>query len=334
MLKALIRTLVLMSVLVSAAAFAEPVKLKLSFISSDRSYHYLAGLKQFVEAVNAEAKGMVQIEVYFSNALGSIQQQAQLVADGTADIAFVVPSYSPERFSDETIVELPGLPRDIREATLLYTRLIAAHALKGYDDFVVIGAFATEPESIHTPAPAASLDELKGRRIRVHSQTQGPALARLGMVPVFMQVDGIFAGISNHTIDGAAIPPTILAEYGVGRILSNHYMLHTGAAAVALLMNRAKFKALPAQAQEIIHKYSGEWYAARFIETLSAYNNSIVKQLQADPRRKVVFPSPADTKRAEAAFAAAADEWAKQDPHHQALLQAAQQELARIRGDE
>lgn len=334
MLKALIQFIVLASILLPAASLAEPVTLKFSFISSDRSYHYLAGLKQFVDAVNAEAKEIVQIEVYFSNSLGKLERQAQLVADGVADIAFVVPAYTPDRFSDETIIELPGLFRDIREATLVYTRLVAANALKGYDDFVVIGALATEPESIHTRMPVASLDDLQGRKIRVHSAAHGRALEKLGMVPVFWQVNDISSAISNGLIDGAAVPPTILAEYGVGRILGNHYMLRTSAAAVTVLMNRRKFEGLPAQAQNIIRKYSGEWYAARFIETLGAYNAQIVKQLESDPRRKVVFPSPVDMKRADAAFAAVIADSIEGNSRSRALLQAAAAELARIRGNE
>lgn len=334
MLKALLRSILLAAFLLPAPSFAEPIKLKLSFISSDRSYHYLAGVKQFVDAVNAEAGDTVQIEVYFSNSLGRLEQQAQLVVGGVADIAFVVPTYTRGRFSDETIIELPGLFRDLREATLVYTRLIAARALRGYDDFVAIGAVATEPESIHTRAPAASLDDLKGKKIRVHSTTQGFALEKLGMAPVFMQVNDISRSVANGTVDGAAAPPTILAEYGVGRILSNHYMIHTSAAALALLMNRKTFDALPAQARDIIRKYSGEWYAARFIETLSAYNASVANQLQSDPRRKVVLPSRADMARAEAAFGTVVADWVRGDPHNRALLEAAKAELARIREGE
>ena len=69
-----------------------------------------------------------------------------MVLDGKADIAFVVPGYTPARFPDTSVVELPGLFNGTREATLVYTRLIALNALEGYEDFVVLGAYVTEPE--------------------------------------------------------------------------------------------------------------------------------------------------------------------------------------------
>jgi TRAP-type C4-dicarboxylate transport system substrate-binding protein len=120
---------------------ADPITLKLAFFSSDRSTTYLAAVKPFVDAVNAEGKGLVEIVLYSGGVLGrDIARQPQVVLDGGADIAFVVPGYSPERFSDNSVVELPGLFRNTREGTEVYTRLIAEDALKGCEDFVVIGA--------------------------------------------------------------------------------------------------------------------------------------------------------------------------------------------------
>src|SRR5262249_47266426 len=60
-------------VLLSAAAAAEQAKLKLSFSTSDRANVYAAAIKPFVEAVNAEAKGLLEIEVFFSGTLGRRQ---------------------------------------------------------------------------------------------------------------------------------------------------------------------------------------------------------------------------------------------------------------------
>ena len=84
--------------------------------------------------------------MFFGGALGKAPaQQPQLVRDGVADIAYIVPGYTAEQFPDNAVIELPGLFRDQREASLVFTRLIAANALRGYEDFVVINAFTAEP---------------------------------------------------------------------------------------------------------------------------------------------------------------------------------------------
>ena len=185
MFKIAARGALFLFVLSPYVAVAEPIELKLAFFSSDQSMTYLGAIKPFVDAVNLEGHDQVKIVLYSGGVLGrEISQQPDVVLDGKADIAFVVPGYTPARFPDNTVVELPGLFNDTREATLVYTRLIALNALKGYEDFVVLGAFEPEPETIHSRLPIASIADLKGQRIRVNNASEATALERLGAIPI------------------------------------------------------------------------------------------------------------------------------------------------------
>ena len=262
MLKSLAPAALIASALLAVPAAAEPIKLKLVVLHV-RPGERLSCLRQAVRRGGQRRRErIIEIEVYFSGALGKSQaQQPQLVLDGVADIAFVIPGMSPDRFADNDIIELPGLFRDLREATLTYTRLIAANALRGYDEFLVIGAYGSELESIHARAPMTSLASLKGRKIRVNNPTAGAALDKLGMLPVLMPVNMIPEAISSGNLDGAAVPLSMLFEFGIARVASYHYFLPTSPAPLAVLMNRKTFESLPAQAQSIIRKYSGEWAA-------------------------------------------------------------------------
>jgi TRAP-type C4-dicarboxylate transport system substrate-binding protein len=112
--------------------------------------------------------------------------------DGTADIAFVAPGYTPERFPDTSVLELPGLLREIQQGTLVYNRLVSLNALAGYEDFLVIGAFMTEGVTIHSRTPIGSIDDLKGKRLRVNNPIEAAALAKLGAVPMVMQINASF----------------------------------------------------------------------------------------------------------------------------------------------
>jgi len=138
-------------------ALAEPIELKFSFFTSDRSNIYQAAIKPFVDAVNNEGKGLIEIKVYFSGAISTVlAEQPQLVANDTADMGIIVPALSPERFGDSAVMELPGLYRDPREASLVFIRLIEAGTLEGYGDFFVIGAFVSGPEDVNSRKPIAT----------------------------------------------------------------------------------------------------------------------------------------------------------------------------------
>jgi TRAP-type C4-dicarboxylate transport system substrate-binding protein len=332
MSKTLARYALLWLILLPVAAVAEPIKLKMAYFSSDRTTTYLAAIKPFVDSVNAEAAGLVQIDVSSSGILGkNPTQQLQLVLDGTADLAFVVPGYTPEHFPDNEVIELPGLFKDMREAALVYTGLIAANALRGYDDLFVVGAFAAEPETIHTRPPAESLAGLAGVRIRVNNPMQGAALAGLGMVPVEMPINQTSGAISSGNLGGAMVGSAPLVEFGISRVTSNHYLLSVSVAPLLVVMNRKKFEGLPEQARQIIRKFSGEWAAERYVEIYLAENKAALDSLKQDPNRKVVVPTPIDLARANAVFKAEVDTWSATDPRHRQLLAEVEAELKKIR---
>lgn len=318
-------------VLFPCAAGAAPIKLKLSFFTSDQSSLYFAAAKPFVDAVNAEAKGLLQIDVSFSG--GNQPQQTQFVQDGTADLAFVVPGLTPQQFSDSSAIQLPGLFRSMREVTLVYSKLVAANSLKGYENFVVIGAFASEPETIHTRLPIASLDDLKGMKIRSNNPTDADALDKLGMMPVAMPVNLISEAISSGRIDGAALSMSPLVEFGIGRVVGNHYLLAVASAPLTLLMNRTKFDGLPKQAQDIIRKYSGAWAAARYLEFYDGYEAQVLAQLRSDPRRKFVSPSPSDLETAKSVFKSIVAAWGAENSHNSELLALVKPELVNLRAN-
>jgi TRAP-type C4-dicarboxylate transport system substrate-binding protein len=334
MLLNLARCATIACVLLPFAAHGETVKLKLAYFSSDQTKSYTMAIKPFVDAVNADQEGGLTIEAYPSGTLGKDSaQQAQLVQDGVADIAFVVLGTAPRQFRDHAVMELPGLFRDMREATWVNARLVAKGLLKGYDEFFVIASLATEPEGIHTRVPIATLDDLRGKRIRANNAIEASALARLGMSAVVLPIVKTPEALNRGTIDGAATALGPLTDFGLGRAVTYHYFLRLGPSVRSLLMNRAKFESLPKAGRDVIRKYSGDWLTEGFIDRDEAYNAAYVEQLKSDPLRKVIFPSQPEIDAAREVFNAVRGEWAEANPQHRLLLNAVEAELLRFRSE-
>jgi len=334
MSRRLLRCAVVLATLLPLAGHCEPIRLKLSFFSSDRTVLYRAAVKPFVDAVNADAKGLLEIDVYFSGALGKdLSKQSQMLLDGVADIAYVIPAMASDRFADNAVIELPGLYRDVREATLVFSRLVAAHRLRGYDDFVVIGAYATEPESIHVRPAIAGLDDLRNKRVRVNNPFEAVALEKLGMQPALMPINEAAEAISSGKIDAATLPTAPMPEFGIGRVATNHYLLRTSAIPLLVLMSRSKFEGLPDNAKDILRKYGGAWAVERFIDIFQTRTDEVMDQLDADPQRKVIAPSSADLKKAQSAFDAVVDGFATKG-RNEALLRAVRAQIEELRSSE
>lgn len=319
-------------VMLPVAARAEPIKLKLSFFTSDRSNIYQKQVRPFVDAVNNDGEGLIEIVVYFSGTISKVQSdQPELVADGTADIALIVPERTPARFGDTPVIELPGLYRDSREASLVFTRLIQTGALEGYNDFFVISAFVAGAESIHSRKPIGTNAGMKGLTIRTNNQIEAQVLKKLGAIPIIIPINETTEAISAGKIDGATFPPSMLFEFGIGRVTSHHYMIQLGGAPVALVMTRKKLESLPPEAQAIIRKYSGQWSTERAVTSMDALDKQTLEQIKSDPRRNVTFPSPSDLQNIRRVYASVVEDWAGNSSHNRELLGMVEAELARLR---
>jgi len=122
----------------------------------------------------------------------------------------------------------------------------------------------------------------------------------------------------------------MLAEYGLGRLATYHYMIHTDAPSLALVMSRSKFESLPPEAQAIIRKHSGEWSVARSNAFFEEINANSMQQLLSEPKRHVIFPSPSDRVRIDAAFKEVIDEWVAKEPRNRDLLSMVRAEIGKL----
>jgi TRAP-type C4-dicarboxylate transport system substrate-binding protein len=318
--------------LASAVSAADPIKLKLSFFSSDRELAYVALIKPFVDAVNAEAKGVIEIEPYTGGKLGSqLAQQAQMVRDGVADIAFASPNLTADKFPDDAVMQIPGLFKNTREATITYTRLAISGALDGYGDFLVLGAIGNLPAVINSRPPIASLEDLKGKRVRVTSTIEGLVLQTFGMIPMQMPINEVSSAISSGAMDACTVSPGPLFEFGISRVTTYHYFAPLGAVPLTLLMNRRAFDGLPAAAQDAIRKYSGDWLAKRYADAYEPYNLASEERLKSDPARRVVIPIQSDLDAFHAASERVTEKWLEQRPHNRVVFDRLQTELAKVR---
>lgn len=326
-----LRLAVLVLGLLPVEAWAEPITLKLAFFTSDKADTFRCGVKPFVDAVNAEGKGLVTIKVYPDGALGkAVADQPSMVLEGTADIAWVVPGQTPYRFPDNQVLELPGLFRDVREGTLVYTRLIAANALRGYQDFFVIGAYTSAPSIIHSHKPITSLAALKGQKTRANNLMEAEALERFGAIPTIMPASRLADALARGAVDAAIMSPGGLFQFGAARTATHHYLLGIGSAPLVVLMSRKKFDSLPAAAQALIRKYSGDRAAATWIESFGAVEQRALDKLKSDAAHKEVEPSPADRAAAQRIYKSLMDAWAANSLHNRQLLRTIEADLAGI----
>ncbi|MDR2155616.1 MAG: TRAP transporter substrate-binding protein DctP, partial [Burkholderiaceae bacterium] len=232
---------------VSWSAHADPIKLRFASFTSDTEQTLVTVFKPFAEESSKDSGGTIQIDMFPNGTLGrNPAQQAQMVADGIADIAWVVPSFSPGRFPESEVFELPGLFNSLGEATQVFTRLAVAGKIESLKSFVTIGTVTTAPYSIHARVPLKTLADLKGRKIRISNSIESQTLSALGAVPVGgVTTTEVAEALARGTVDGTTGHLAPLFDFGQVRVVNSHYFIRLGAVPVLILMNKAKFDSLP-----------------------------------------------------------------------------------------
>lgn len=193
--------------------------------------------------VTAASKGTIKIDTYPGGTLGrNPRVQVKLVLDGVADIVFFVPSYTPGRFPDNQVMELPGLINNSFESGVAIWRLYKAGLLRGYDKFKVLMLVTTHPYTMHTKSPIKRISDLKGMKVRAGGPVAGAAIRALGAVPVGMPIPTVAQNISKGIIDGTASDWNVLYAFRIVDITRYHYMGLLGTVPIGVIMNKKKWE--------------------------------------------------------------------------------------------
>lgn len=100
---------VLLAASTSTASAQEKITLRLAdSLPSGHVIHELVG-KPFSELVTKLTNGQVTFQHFPAEQLGKAKDMAQLTALGVADVSYIVPSYSSDKFPLTAVAELPGI---------------------------------------------------------------------------------------------------------------------------------------------------------------------------------------------------------------------------------
>lgn len=290
-------------------------------------------LTPWAEKTSADSGGALKIDMFPGGTLGrDPAAQFKLVTDGVVDIAWVVAGYTPGRFDDTTIVELPFLTNSTREGALVLTRLMNKGRLRGFDGIKVLGLFATPTTEIHSTAPIARPEDLKGRKFRAAGPNQLAMLSALGAVPVGgIAAPAIAESIQRGVLDGTLNEWNAMVSFRINEVASNHLRVPMGSVAFMVVMNKAKYDALPVPARTALDNASGEAFARMFAARLDARNEEIARQIEADPKHKTIKPDAEALAKWKQAVASVEGDWLKGDPARPALLADFRAELDAVR---
>jgi|SRR5690554_2567023 len=219
-------------------------------------------LEPWMRDIERVTEGRVKIETTPS-VVGSVAGQFDVIAYGQADIALIVPGYTPGRFPLTEVFELPFLG-DVAEARSPATYDIYKEHLEQYNDFKgvkVMSVFTGSSAQIVTSNHSIKdTGDLKGLKLRSPQPATSQALELLGAEPVAKPVPEIYELASGGIIDGGIIVPETVVGFNLYDALKSMTLVPGGMANTTLMvaMNQRKWDRLSAEDQQAIEQVSGE----------------------------------------------------------------------------
>ena len=224
-------------------------------------------LVPWAERVTAASGGRIKIEHYPSMQLGGKPPElAGQVVDGVADIIWTLPGYTPGRFPQTEVFELPFMMSNAEDTSRAFWEFAQANMMDAdFADMKMLGTWVHGPGVIHSDRPVNEIADLAGMKVRGPTRIITGMLGALGATPVGMPVPAVPEALSQGVINATAIPWEVTTALKVPELVSNHTTFGDASlytATFIFAMNRDVFDALPGDLQAIIEAESGAEFSA------------------------------------------------------------------------
>jgi TRAP-type C4-dicarboxylate transport system substrate-binding protein len=218
-------------------------------------------LDPWVVEVEKVTAGRVKFDM-LPKVVGTVAGQYDVVRDGLADVAVVVPGYSPGKFVFTEIIEVPFIGDRAEFVSPAFYNVYAKN-FQSFGEFRgthLLSIFNTSPQHLFTAKRRVqSVDDFKGLKLRTNSTSTSRAVGNLGGVAVIKPVTEMYELVSGGLVDGALFNPSDHKSFNLTKLLPVATLVPGGisASAVALVINEAKWNAISASDRELIMSVSG-----------------------------------------------------------------------------
>lgn len=234
-------------------------------------------LDVWADKVETDSEGRIKIDRFPSMQLGGAPPQLiDQAIDGVADIIWTVAGYTPGRFPQLEVFELPFISPDAEATSRAFWELAEERMMDtDFAAFKPLGLWVHGPGVIHSNRPITDVADLRGLKLRAPTRTTTTLFTELGATAVGMPVPAVPESLSRGVIDGAVIPWEVVPALKVQELVANHTefpgeALYTTAFIMA--MNTAAYAALPADLQTVIDANSGLEFSAFAGRTMQEYD--------------------------------------------------------------
>jgi TRAP-type C4-dicarboxylate transport system substrate-binding protein len=307
----------LMLVSISPALAQEKIVLRLAeSLPNGHVIHELVA-KPFMELVTKATDGQVTFQHFPAEQLGKAKDMAQLTAMGVADVSYIVPSYSSEKFPLSAVGELPGIFDDECQGSIAFYKLSHNGGILETKEFapnqlhpLITLALPAYQMQLATSRPINAAKDLEGLKIRTTGGAMDLMMRSIKGIPVRMAAPEVYESLSRGTLDGLIFSYQSSVSYDFGKLLKSGTVgLNFGTAIMTYSMGDAKWKSLPENIRKALTE-AGEQTTREACKRFEDGEKAAAEKIKAQGMKVIEFG--ADDKKVFAdAFKTVSEDWVK-----------------------
>jgi len=151
-----------------SGAFAQEVTLKMHQFLPEQANVPKLILLPWAERIEEASGGRIEVQHFPSMQLGGKPPElASQVVDGVADIIWTVAGYTPGRFPQAEVFELPFIMTNAEDTSRAYWEFAEANMMDSdFRDMKMLGVWVHGPGVIHSKEPVNEISYLNGMKVR------------------------------------------------------------------------------------------------------------------------------------------------------------------------
>lgn len=329
-----VRTLVAMAALALGCTGVQAQAQKLKFAVFEPPQTISGKLwTGWAEKVNKDGAGAIEIEMYTAGVLGrDPRNQLELLLNGVADIAWTLPFFTPGRFPDNAVTNLPLIIGNSKEGSSAIWTMYEKGLLRGYDDFIPLGIFTAPSAILISTKPLPNLASLAGLKTSASTNLLQNILRSLGAAPVSgFNFNTAAEALARGSLEADLMNLSATVSFKLFDVAKHALVMPVGGSTLMVAMNKASYAKLSPAAKAAIDKNKGMPMVKLFYEALDASEAEVRAKWRADPARTYAELSPAELAKAEGLLAPVVKEWESANQNGAALVKALREEVAKVR---
>lgn len=256
LLWALCGTSILASSMVSAADTTLHVATWLPPTSSQNSIVWPTWKKWVEKATDG------RVEVVIENYTGDPKALFDTVEDGVYDVTFAVNAYLPGRFKLTSVAEIPGEITDAEVGSVALWNTYEKF-FKPDQEFAgleLLALFVHGPGQLQTNFPVNSLEDMKGKKMRIGGGLVNTLAERLEVTPISAPAPKSYELLQQGVVDGTFLPAEQQSTLRLSEVTTNLTLFPKGlyTTAFSIIMNPDTLGSLSQQDRDAILSVSGE----------------------------------------------------------------------------